>query len=76
MRTSSFSLNGKDSISLNPEERVTVTSFDVLLKEIELIPTPLLFLIGIISGIKLLIPFVFFKIFTCESPREYCRSRS
>ena len=42
----------------------------------ELIPTPLLFFVGIIVGVKLLIPLVFLRIDTSESPKEYLRSKS
>jgi len=37
-----------------------------------LIPTPLEFPVGIISGVTGFIPVVFFKIVTLESPKVYC----
>ena len=76
IRTLSFTLNGKESVSLNPDDNVTVTSFLFELYDNELIPTPLLFFVGIIVGIKLLIPLVFLRIDTSESPKEYLRSKS
>ena len=52
---------------------VNSKGIDWISKEIEMatdFKTPLLFLTGIIVGIKLLIPFVFFRIVTSESPKE------
>ena len=67
-------LNGKPS--LKPVAIPKVTSLVVLSNVIELIPTPLLLLIGTILGVTLYIPNVFLLILTSLSPILYSISTS
>ena len=56
---------------LNPTDKVRVTSLVVVLNPTVLIPTPLEFPVGIISGVTGFIPVVFLRILTWESPKVY-----
>ena len=68
--------NGNEEAVENPTDNLTVTSLLESLYSIPLIPTPLLFSIGIIVGVELLIPLVFCNIVTVLSETEYLKSKS
>ena len=63
-----LSPTAKGDWSLKPVLNPTVTFLVDISKDISLISTPLLLLIGIIVGVTLVSPFVFFLIVTSESP--------
>ena len=75
-RTLSPTANGKELMVLNPTDNVAVTVSSAVLKTTVLIPTPALLCVGMIVGVTLLIPLVFFKISTLDSPRVTFRSTS
>ena len=70
IRTLSPTTNGNVDPELNPVSIPIVTSLVTVLNPTVLIPTPLLFDVGIILGRTLLIPKVFLKMVTLESPIE------
>ena len=54
---------------LNPTDKVAVTVSSAALKTTVLIPTPAPLCVGMIVGVTLFIPLVFFRISTLNSPR-------
>ena len=68
--------NGKSFNEENPLDNLIVTSLVDSSNSTLLMPTPLLFSTGIIVGVELLIPLVFWRMVTVLSSTEYLKSKS